>query len=251
VRAVADPAREPAPLPEWDPGKIEPEGVCRQARNLLESLRPALSPQTALEREHAACIYLQLLALELNPDGLPRERQGGYRGPIIVRRALEDLRDVCEALMHPGPRPAGRAVILRKLKGALLRLESAAGPAGCRPGSGPGVSATDAGAAGDGAGAGGRQDGRGGPVLRLELRDGAVYLDGEPVPLDLTAEARAEALRYLAALLSAPRTWVTGPDIEKGIRWDRVRKRLPPVLLGLIETDRRKGNRLAAAAWRR
>lgn len=89
------------------------------------------------------------------------------------------------------------------------------------------------------------------PVLRLVVAEKSVYLDGQPVRLNLTAEAADETLTYLRAVIQAAPNWVTGPDIGCGIRWDRVRRRLPACLRDLIETDRRKGNRLHSRAWRR
>ena len=89
------------------------------------------------------------------------------------------------------------------------------------------------------------------PALRLEVKGEAVLLDGQPVRLDLTPEAAEEARRYLTALIEHAPAWVSGPEIESGIRGDRVRKRLPVALQALIKTDRRKGNCLAAAAWRK
>jgi hypothetical protein len=90
-----------------------------------------------------------------------------------------------------------------------------------------------------------------GPALRLQVRGEAVILDGKRVDLNLTIEAQEEALRFLQALIEANGNWVSGPDIESGIRWDRVRKKLPSSILSLTETDRRKGNRLRQTAWRK
>jgi hypothetical protein len=88
------------------------------------------------------------------------------------------------------------------------------------------------------------------PALRLAVVGTAVLLDGHPVPLGLTAEASGDALTYLRAVIEAAPNWVSGPDIARGIRWDRVRKRLPARLRSLIETNRRKGYRLRNRAWR-
>jgi hypothetical protein len=90
------------------------------------------------------------------------------------------------------------------------------------------------------------------PRPRLAIRNDIVYLDDVLVPLDGTVEACEEIRRYLGALLQQPPgQWVSGSEIDKGVRWDRVRKRLPPILQNLIETNRRKGYRLADAAWRK
>jgi hypothetical protein len=90
------------------------------------------------------------------------------------------------------------------------------------------------------------------PALRLRVADdGRVTLDGRPVPLDLTAEAREQALVFLRRLIAAAGGWLSGPDIERGVRWDRVRKSLPQRVQDLIQTDRRKGNRLSEKAWRK
>jgi hypothetical protein len=89
------------------------------------------------------------------------------------------------------------------------------------------------------------------PRPRLTLDGESVYLDGSLVPLDGTPEGREEMRLYLGALLQAGGNWLSGREIQEGVRWERVRKRLPQVLLDLTETNRRKGNRLKPEAWRR
>lgn len=84
---------------------------------------------------------------------------------------------------------------------------------------------------------------------RLQIKRKTVYLDGEPVPLGLTCEGAEEALDFLRELIKDPGDWKSGTDIGKAtmrenVRFDRVLKRLPEVIKALIETDRRKGNRL-------
>ena len=94
---------------------------------------------------------------------------------------------------------------------------------------------------------------------RLRVRGQSLLLDGEPVPIDLTAEARAVTLCYLGHLIRAQGEWVSGSEIDlaekqqpneglAGHRWDRIRKRLPDALRSLIETNRRKGYRLSGEA---
>jgi hypothetical protein len=103
------------------------------------------------------------------------------------------------------------------------------------------------------AGGGGRRRRR----CRLRVAGKAVFLDGEAVPLDQTSEGREVALCYLGHLIRNGRDWISGPEIDaaegdKGLSgqlWHRVRARLPEALRVLIETDRRKGYRLAPAAW--
>jgi hypothetical protein len=89
------------------------------------------------------------------------------------------------------------------------------------------------------------------PSLRLEVRGTAVFLDGKLVPWDLTAQAQEDAIRYVQALIDANGNWISGPDIEAGTRWDRIRQKLPQSIRSLTETDRRKGNRLCSKAWRK
>jgi hypothetical protein len=97
---------------------------------------------------------------------------------------------------------------------------------------------------------------------RLQIKDGAVWLDGERVHLDMTDEARGAALCLLGHLLAANGDWRSSTDLDdmeeagacrqhSGVRWDRVRKTLPPCLFDLIESNRRKGYRLKPAVWHR
>jgi hypothetical protein len=87
---------------------------------------------------------------------------------------------------------------------------------------------------------------------RLRVEGQSVYLDNRPVPLDMTAEKKDDVLAFLGRLLSEPGNWMSGHDIGKatqreGVRFDRVRKALPPEIQSLIESDRRKGYRLRLA----
>ncbi|HJT76349.1 MAG TPA: hypothetical protein VJ739_04030, partial [Gemmataceae bacterium] len=95
---------------------------------------------------------------------------------------------------------------------------------------------------------------------RLELRDGVPHLDGAAVPLDeMTGPAREGALCLLGHLMRAGGGYVSSTEIDRaerarpggiwGRRWDRVRDSLPDRLRRLTESDRRKGYRLAPAAW--
>jgi hypothetical protein len=100
------------------------------------------------------------------------------------------------------------------------------------------------------------------PEPRLQVRGPAVLLDGQPVPLDMGEEARAAALCLLKHLLAAGGEWRSSTELDEmekkgpctdhvGTRWDLVRKKLPPSLLNLTETNRRKGVRLRPGALRR
>ncbi len=86
---------------EWDPDRVRPQDVLRVAQALREALRPCVSEKDRPEQEHQARVWLGQLALQLNPDDLPRERQGGYRGSPVVRRALTDLRSVYYEMVTP------------------------------------------------------------------------------------------------------------------------------------------------------
>jgi hypothetical protein len=96
---------------------------------------------------------------------------------------------------------------------------------------------------------------------RLQLVGGRVLLDGNEVPLGLTAERRADALCYLGHLIRAG-DWISGSEVDAaetkrggeslaGTRWDRLRDVLPEDIQDLIETNRKKGTRLRPEAWRR
>jgi hypothetical protein len=99
-----------------------------------------------------------------------------------------------------------------------------------------------------------------GTVPRLQIRDELAVLDGVVVPLDMTGEMRGAVLCFLRHLLAAMGEWRSRSELDDmenkgpcrehiGVRWDRVRKRLPAVLLGLTESDRRKGFRLKSIVW--
>ena len=84
--------------PTWDPDSIDLEQVHHYARALREALRPGLSEDTRRNRRFNASIWLKLLERELNPTLLPLLQQGPFRGPVVVREALRDLRDICHLL---------------------------------------------------------------------------------------------------------------------------------------------------------
>jgi hypothetical protein len=97
---------------------------------------------------------------------------------------------------------------------------------------------------------------------RIVLKGDTVFLDGQPVPLDMASESRSAALCLLTHLLAAGGDWRSATELDDmeraspckdhvGVRWDQVRKKLPPSLLDLTETNRRKGTRLRPSAWRR
>jgi hypothetical protein len=99
------------------------------------------------------------------------------------------------------------------------------------------------------------------PAPRLRVEEG-VLLDGGRIALDMTEEARGAALCLLTHLLAAGGDWRSRTDLDDmeksgpckvhiGIRWDRVFKRLPPCILALVESNRRKGYRLISAGWHR
>jgi len=97
-------------------------------------------------------------------------------------------------------------------------------------------------------------------AARLEIRDGSVWLDGLPVKLGMTAETRRAAVCLLTHLLAAAGDWRSSTNLDEmeqagsckfhvGVRWDRIRKKLPPCLHELTEADRRKGVRLLPVVW--
>jgi hypothetical protein len=97
---------------------------------------------------------------------------------------------------------------------------------------------------------------------RLQIEGLTVRLDGRPVPLNMTEEARNAALCLLCHLLAAAGNWRSGRELDNmeqagpcrehiEVRWDRVRKQLPACLLELVESNRRKGYRLLPAVWHR
>jgi hypothetical protein len=87
-------------------------------------------------------------------------------------------------------------------------------------------------------------------VGRLELCGRAIHLDGQPVPLNMTAEAEVETLRFLRALMQNGHSWTSGSSIGTGFRWDRLKKKLPAKLRTLIEGKSGTGYRLLPKAWR-
>jgi hypothetical protein len=99
----------------------------------------------------------------------------------------------------------------------------------------------------------GRDERRWRSELRLRIEGQTVFLDGEPVFLDMTDERKESAIYYLEYLLSAFPGWLTDSEVKKAeeqrkgglpdIRWDHVRRKLPKCILDLIETNRRKGSR--------
>jgi hypothetical protein len=84
--------------PVYPPESIRPRRVYDHALALREKLRPSLSTATKEERNSSALIYLKLLEAELNPNRLPPSEQAAFRGPVVVRESLTDLRDFCYAL---------------------------------------------------------------------------------------------------------------------------------------------------------
>jgi hypothetical protein len=91
-----------------------------------------------------------------------------------------------------------------------------------------------------------------GPAPRLAIRGDRVFLDGRAVPLDLNEAGQDNARTYLAALLAAGGEWVSsGSPQAGGVRWERVRQRLPRQLRDLTEAARGKGHRLRKTAWRK
>jgi hypothetical protein len=96
---------------------------------------------------------------------------------------------------------------------------------------------------------------------RLMIQGGAVLLDGQSVPLDMTTEARGEALCLLTHLLAAQGDWRSSTELNDmesagpckehvGARWDRTRKKLPRCLFSLIESNHRKGYRLSPTVFK-
>ena len=99
-------------------------------------------------------------------------------------------------------------------------------------------------------------------AARLVIDGSNVLLEGRPVTLDLTEESRGAAVCYLTHLIVARGEWRSSSELDAmeaggpckahvGVRWDRIRGKLPACLLGLTETNRRKGNRLLPTAWHR
>jgi hypothetical protein len=95
---------------------------------------------------------------------------------------------------------------------------------------------------------------------RLKIARGVLLLDGEPIRLDMTDDARQATLCYLGHLIRMAGDWITGPEIDAaerkrpaeglaGVRWDRVRTRLPEPVRDLTEAGGPKGYRLTSAAW--
>jgi hypothetical protein len=101
------------------------------------------------------------------------------------------------------------------------------------------------------------------PQPRLRVEEDSVFLDDDRIPLDMTEESRGAARCYLRHLLAAGGEWRSDSEVDEmeggstcavkhvGVRWDRIRKQLPNVLKALIQTDRKKGSRLADPVWRR
>jgi hypothetical protein len=99
-------------------------------------------------------------------------------------------------------------------------------------------------------------EGRPEPVKeRLEIQGSTVKLDGQTVPLNLTSRSRAAVICLLTHLLAARGDWRSQSELYQmegavpcrdhvGIRWYRIVALLPATLRALIETNRRKGNRL-------
>jgi hypothetical protein len=90
-----------SPAPEWDPDNIRPQLVLDYATSLREALRPTPDADLQHVRDHNAGIFTKLLEIELNPDNVPRQLQGGFRGPVMLRSALDDLRVLVFDLKTP------------------------------------------------------------------------------------------------------------------------------------------------------
>jgi hypothetical protein len=90
------------------------------------------------------------------------------------------------------------------------------------------------------------------PAALIAIDGDHVLVNGQIVPLNMTAERLKDVLHFLSQLIENCGQWVSGPDISKAApdryndryRWDRVQRSLPPVITDHIETDRRKGKRL-------
>jgi hypothetical protein len=85
--------------------------------------------------------------------------------------------------------------------------------------------------------------------LRLRIEGNQVSLDGHTVLLEMTAEARADIIKFLSYLIRENGGWISSSDMRLG-RCDRLCKKLPSALLSLIEKKPRKGFRLLPDAWR-
>jgi hypothetical protein len=97
--------------------------------------------------------------------------------------------------------------------------------------------------------AGGRP---GRPVCRVRVEGGTVFVDDQPVTLNLTDETRGPVLEYLSRMIDAMGAWVSGGDMGKaheGLRWDRLFRRQPAALRNLIQTKKFCGRRLRRTAW--
>jgi hypothetical protein len=79
----------------WDSSRVNAQNAYLHALGVREAIRPTSWPPTKEEQNHSALIHLKLLEMELNPDGLPRDRQGNYSVHFVINRALVDLRDIC------------------------------------------------------------------------------------------------------------------------------------------------------------
>jgi hypothetical protein len=100
-----------------------------------------------------------------------------------------------------------------------------------------------------------------GPRRRLHIDAGQILLDGRPVPLNMTSDRCADALVYLGYLIEAGGNYVSDGDVNRaetdrkggrpGVRWDKLRKKLPQRVRALIETHPRKGSRLLLAPGRK
>jgi hypothetical protein len=95
---------------------------------------------------------------------------------------------------------------------------------------------------------------------RLQVQGSTVTLDGRAVHLDLAGASRDAVLCLLTHLLAAQGDWRSGTELDRmedagpcglhvGTRWYRKVKLLPAPLRAVVETDRRKGNRLVPAIF--
>jgi hypothetical protein len=93
---------------------------------------------------------------------------------------------------------------------------------------------------------------------RLQVRGSTVILDGRAVPLNLAGASRDAVLCLLTHLLAAQGDWRSQTELDRmedagpcqrhvGTRWYRIVEKLPKPLRAVVETNRRKGNRLVPA----
>jgi hypothetical protein len=90
------------------------------------------------------------------------------------------------------------------------------------------------------------------PSCPITITNGTVYLSGSPVLFNLTPERNDDALHFLTVLIDQRGGWVSSPEIGRvsngeskvGVRWDRLRKKLPDELQKHVESHHRFGYRI-------